>query len=76
MLAYLLFIFFNRKVTNLLLPRSHRKRFLRLLRYDYVLAGEIVQYQEFHRRKQIWWTAESLDQLKEDVRLGFQVQSR
>ena len=36
------------------------------------MAGEIVQYQKFNRRRQRWWIAESLDQLKEDVRLGFQ----
>ena len=38
-----------------------------------MLVKEIVPYQEFNRRRQMWRTVESLDELKEDVRVnGFQ----
>ena len=57
MLADLLFIFFNRKVTNLLSPEAAEKVCHNINRYDYVLAKEIVLYQEFNRRKQMWRTA-------------------
>ena len=37
------------------------------------MVEEIVPYQEFSRRRKIWWTTESLDELKEDVSVnGFQ----
>ena len=38
-----------------------------------MLVKEVAPYREFKRRRQTWRTAESLDELKEDLRVnGFQ----
>ena len=38
-----------------------------------MLVKEVAPYREFNRRRQTWRTAESLDELKEDLRVnGFQ----
>ena len=40
-------------------------------KYNYVLVKEVVLYREFNRRRQIWRTAESLDELKEDLKVNW-----
>ena len=73
MLADLLFIFFNCKVTNPFMPRSRRKRLTLLLQIRLCAGERNCPIQEFNRRRQMWRTAESLDELKENVRInGFQ----
>ena len=51
-----------------------QERIASLSQRDYVLAKEIVPYQEFDRRRKIWQAAELLNDLKEDVRAnGFPI---
>ena len=39
-------------------------------RYDYMSVEKFFLYPEFGRRRKLWGTAESLDEVKEDVKVN------